>query len=134
MATYDDVASLALGLPDVTEGTRYRGWRSWQVGRAVFAWERPFSKADVRRFGDAPVPGGPILAVATEDLEEKEALLAAHGSACLTIPHLDGYPAVLVRLDRLGGVDDAELRELLVDAWFAKAPPALAEGHRDLLG
>ncbi|MFC7878197.1 MmcQ/YjbR family DNA-binding protein [Isoptericola sp. NPDC057391] len=131
MATFDDVARLAAGLPEVSEGERYRGWRAWAVRRNVFAWERPFSKADVRRFGDAPVPDGPILAVSTEDLQEKEAVLAAHPSTCLTIPHLDGYPAVLVRLD---AVEDGELRELVVDAWFAKAPPALAAGHRDLLG
>jgi len=130
MATLDDVARLASGLPEVTEGERYRGWRAWAVRQTVFAWERPFSKADVRRFGDVPVPGGPILAVSTEDLQEKESVLAAHPEACLTIPHLDGYPAVLVRLDVVG---DAALRELLVDAWFAKAPRRLAEEHRELL-
>jgi len=130
MTTLEDVDRLASALPDVTEGARYRGQRTWAVRDKAFAWDRQFSKADVRRFGDDPVPAGPILAVATGDLEEKEAALAAHPVACFTIPHFDGYPAVLVRLD---AADEAELRELLLDAWFAKAPAALADAHRDLL-
>ncbi|GAA1726442.1 MmcQ/YjbR family DNA-binding protein [Isoptericola hypogeus] len=130
MPTYEDVARHVSRLPEVTEGERYRGQRTWAVRGAVFAWQRQFSKADVRRYGDAPVPAGPILAVTTEDLQDKEAVLAAHPVACFTIPHFDGYAAVLVRLD---GVDEPELRELLVDAWFAKAPAALADAHRDLL-
>ncbi|MCA5893319.1 hypothetical protein LEP48_08105 [Isoptericola sp. NEAU-Y5] len=128
MATVEDVARLAALLPEVTTETRY-GHRAWAVAGTVFAWERPFSKADVRRFGDEPVPAGPILAVSVDDLGEKEALLAAHPQACFTIPHLDGYAAVLVRL---AITREPLLRELLEDAWHAKAPAALAEQHRDL--
>lgn len=126
MATFDDVARLAATLPEVGDRARY-GHRAWAVSGTVFAWERPLSKADVRRFGDAPVPDGPILAVAVDDLGEKEAALAAHPEACFTIPHFDGYPAVLVRLDV---TDEALLRELLEDAWAAKAPPGLIERAR----
>ncbi|GAB6940036.1 MmcQ/YjbR family DNA-binding protein [Isoptericola variabilis] len=128
MATIDDAARTAAALPEVTETTTFRN-RAWAVSGRVFAWDRPFSKADVRRFGDEPVPAGPILAVMVDDLGEKEAVLAARPET-LTIPHLDGVPVVLVRLD---AVDDAALRELLVDAWFAKAPRRLAEAHRELL-
>jgi hypothetical protein len=126
MVTYGDVARLTSALPEVEDGARYRGNRTWAVRGKVFAWERPFSKADLRRFGDAEPPAGPILAVAVEDLGEKEAVLSAHPASFFTIPHFDGYAAVLVRLD---AVNEAELAEALEDAWLAKAPPALAERY-----
>ena len=122
MATIEDAATAATGLPDVTEGERH-GNRTWFVGRKAFAWERPFSKADLRRFGDQTPPGGPILAIRVADLGEKEALLAAHPGAFFTIPHFDGYAAVLIELPN---VSAAVLREAVTDGWLACAPPALA--------
>ncbi len=125
MVTFEDVARLALGLPDVSEGLRH-GHRTWFVATKGFAWERPFTKADVRRFGDDTPPAGPILAVSVSDLEEKEAVLASHPRAFFTIPHFDGYKAVLVRLDK---ATDRELSEAIEDAWMACAPPALVQRH-----
>ena len=125
MATFDDVAALALELPEATESERH-GHRTWSVGGKGFAWERPFSKADLRRFGDQAPPGGPILAVRVEDLGEKEAVLAAQPGAFFTIPHFDGYSAVLIRLDR---VAERALREAITDAWLACAPKKLADRY-----
>ena len=122
MVSLDEVARIALGLPEVAEGERH-GTRTWSVAGKGFAWERPFSKADIRRFGDAIPPAGIILAVRVDDLGEKEAVLAAQPRAFFTIPHFDGYPAVLIQLKV---VAKRALREALVDGWLACAPPGLA--------
>jgi hypothetical protein len=122
VATLDDVAAMALDLPEVTEHDR-RGNREWSVGSKSFAWERPFSKADLKRFGDATPPGGPILAVRVEDVGEKEAVLAAPPPGFFTIPHFNGYPALLIQLDL---VPEQALRDALVDGWLVCAPQKLA--------
>jgi hypothetical protein len=118
MPDFADVERIVADLPDVTEGLRH-GHRTWFVGGRAFAWERPYSKADLRRFGDATPPDGPILAVSVADLEEKEAVLAAGRRGIFTIEHFDGYAAVLVQLRVVGS---RVLRDTVVDGWLAAAP------------
>jgi hypothetical protein len=125
VASLDHVVLIIAELPEVAEGER-RGGRSWAVRGKVFAWERPFSKADLRRFGEAAPPQGTILAVMVEDLGEKEAVLAADSQGLFTIAHFDGYAAVLVEL---AAVSVQLLREVLVDGWLACAPRDLAEQY-----
>lgn len=116
---------MALDLPDVVEGERH-GNRSWSIAGKTFAWERAFSKADIRRFGDATPPDGPILAVRLADLGEKEAVLAAQHKGFFTIPHFEGYAAVLIQLN---AVTTRALREAMVDGWLASAPQSVADEY-----
>ncbi len=125
MATLDEVNAVATALPGVTEAERH-GNRTWFVASKAFAWERPFSKADVKRFGDTTPPVGPILAVRVGDLMEKEAVLAALPEAFFTIPHFDGYSAVLVQLRK---VTKKALRDAIVDGWLACAPSRLVDEY-----
>jgi hypothetical protein len=132
MASYDDVTNITNGLAGVERGERY-GTGTWKIGKAVFAWERPFSKADIKRFGAATPPSGPILAVSVADLDDKEAVLAEGHSGVFTISHFDGYAALLIQMDV---VSTEVLGELVVDAWMTSAPRSAVDEYlaRNLAG
>jgi hypothetical protein len=122
MATWDDVRRLALALPETAEKASYGGTPSWTVKDKGFVWDRPLRAADRAALGDT-APDGPVLGARVPDLGVKDALVAAQPDVYFTTPHFDGYPAVLVRLDR---IDIDELEELVTDAWLARAPKRLA--------
>lgn len=124
VVTWDDVRRIALALPETTERLS-RGLRQWQVKDKLFVWERPLRRADLDALGE-DAPDGPILGARVEHLGAKEALLADDPSVYFTTPHFDGYPAILVRLDRIGLED---LHELIVEAWLARAPRRLADTY-----
>lgn len=124
MATWDDVRRIALALPETVERPQ-DGGHDWRVKDKGFAWERPLRRKDLDALGDA-APDGPILAAHVPDLGVKEALLANDATVYFTVPHFDGYRAILVRLDRIAA---AELEELLVEAWLARAPKRLATAY-----
>src|SRR5215218_2190924 len=124
MPGWDDVQRFALALPETSERDS-RGTRQWLVKDKLVVWERPLRRADLEALGDA-APDGPILGARVEHLVAKEALLADDPSVYFTIPHFDGYPAILVRLEEIGLED---LNEVIVEAWLARAPKRLAEAY-----
>jgi len=126
VATWDDVRRIALALPETSE-RESRRLRHWYVRDKGFVWERPLRRADLEALGDA-APDGDILGARVEHLVAKEAVLAGDPDVFLTTPHFDGYPAVLVRLDRITAAD---LDEVIVEAWLARAPKRLAAAYLD---
>jgi hypothetical protein len=68
----------------------------------------------------------PILGARVEHLIAKEALLADDPAVFFTTPHFDGYPAILVWLDR---IDEQTLRETIIEAWLVRAPKKMADAY-----
>jgi hypothetical protein len=129
MAGWEDIAAIALALPEVAEESSY-GDRAWKVRKKTFAWERPLRKKEVEELGgfepEGAAPSGEILGVRVADEEAKQALVSSEPEIYFTTSHFDGYPAVLIRLERIGR---AELEELLIEAWLARAPKRLAADY-----
>ena len=96
MATESDVRELALALPDTVAKSSY-GTPGFRVRDKLFA--------RIREEG--------VLLVWCESLEEKDFLLEGEPEKFFTVPHYDGHPSVLVRLE---AVDREELAELLAES------------------
>src|SRR3954462_10037846 len=122
MATWDDVARIALALPETTEAIS-REQRHWRVKDKSFVWERPLRRSDLEALGDA-APEGPILGARVEHEIAKRALIESDPDIYFTTPPFDGYPAILARLEVL---DVSELAELITEAWLNRAPKRLAD-------
>ena len=106
MPTWSDVVAFGTTLPEVEESTWY-GTPGLKVAGKGFCRLRT-------------APDAMVLRVV--DLHEREALLQGQPESFFTIPHYDGYPYVLVRLE---AVDEAELQELVEEAWRVTAPSRL---------
>jgi hypothetical protein len=128
VADWEDVRRLALALPETGERLS-RDLRQWRVRDKLFVWERPLRRADREALGK-DAPDGPILGARVEHLGAKEALVAGDPMVFFTTPHFDGYPAILVRLDRIVLGD---LHEVIVEAWLSRAPKRVAKAFLDTL-
>jgi len=127
VSTWDAVRRLVAALPDTDEHPSYGGLSSWRVHGKMIVWERPLGQGDRQALGAAaPAEDEPLLGVRVADEGVKAALIAEAPDVFLTIPHLDGSAVVLVRLARIG---DAELAELVGDAWRLRAPKRLLAEH-----
>jgi hypothetical protein len=118
------VRRIALSLHETSEQESH-GHASWRVRDKGFVWERPLRSAEERALGET-APTGPILGARVEHLGAKDALLGDDPEVFFTTPHFDGYPAVLVRLERIGS---QELEEVIVEAWLARAPKRLSREY-----
>lgn len=105
MPTFKTVRALALKLPETSEKPCY-GTPAFYVKKKLFA----------RMLSD-----GKTLAVRI-DMNEREGLLAAAPDVFYLTPHYQGWPMVLVRLDR---IERDDLAERVVEAWRFTAPDKL---------
>ncbi|GAC1322924.1 MAG: MmcQ/YjbR family DNA-binding protein [Mycobacteriales bacterium] len=124
VATWADVRRCALDLPEAVERGRPDGTAQWWIAGKLFVWERPLRRADLDWLG-AAAPDGPVLAARVLDLGAREALLAEEPEVFFTTPHFTASPIVLIHLVR---IPVGDLRELVVEAWFARAPKRLIRG------
>jgi hypothetical protein len=120
MATLTDVARIAMGMPEVEEGTSY-GNRAWKVKGRTFVWERPLRPRDEEELGDR-APDGDVIGVRVEDEMAKEILCDNEGPAVFTVDHFAGFDAVLIDLEEIG---TGLLEDLIEDAWRVMAPARL---------
>lgn len=111
MTTEEDVRRLALELPEVTEKPAW-GFPAFYVRGKIFA-----------RVHETPE----VLVCWRASLEDREVLLDADPEKFFTADHYRNHSSVLVRL---GTVDAAELAELLLEAWEARAPKRLRTQDR----
>jgi hypothetical protein len=124
VATWNDVRRIALALPETSERVS-RDLCQWRVHEKLFVWERPLRRKEIEALG-ANAPDGPILGARVEHIIAKDALLADDPRVFFTTPHFDGYPAILLRLDR---ITIESLREVIIEAWLARAPSQLAKAY-----
>jgi hypothetical protein len=109
VADWDTVRELALAFPEAEEDIS-RSQPTFRVRGKLFVWMSPHEKG--------------ALCVRV-DPDEKDFLLASNPDAYFTTPHYEGYPAVLVRLDR---IRRDELADRIEDAWLLRAPKRLVDG------
>lgn len=126
MATWDDVRRITAELPETSEATSY-GDPSWKVRGKNYVWDRPLRKTEAEQLGE-PAPDGAIVAVYVQDEGVKSALIADDPDVMFTTPHFDGYPIVLILLDR---VAVPVLDELITESWLLRAPKKVARGYLD---
>lgn len=115
-ATLRDVEQLALELPETTKEL-VEGRPRFLVKGKWFIFHRKPRK-------DAPFDD--VLVFAVDGPESKELQLADPRGIFFTTPHWNGYSAVLIHIPDLRQLDKEELRDIVVDAWLARAPNRLA--------
>ena len=123
--TRDDVAGLALALPEVTDVGTPEHPAFAVRGKKFLVW-RGLRKDALDPETGEPLPD--VIAVVVPGDDDKQALLQS-GPPWFTTPHFDGYASVLVRERNLPMLDDVELAEVVTDAWASRAPRTLVKEH-----
>ena len=130
-ATPDDVHEICSALPEVELGVSWGDRPTYKVPRGPRGRGFVLHRAPGRTAVD-PATGEPyddLLVIVTPSAQDKQALVADDSTPFFTVPHFDGYNAVLVQQSRLGELSYDELAEVLTDAWRSRAPARLRREH-----
>jgi len=132
-ATPEDVDTICAALPETWFGTSWGDVPTWLVphrvrngekqGRGFVLYRRPHKTAIDPATGEMY---DDLLVIRTANSDDKRALVEGDGPF-FTIPHFNGYNAVLVQLSRLGEISRDELSEVITDAWCACAPKRMVK-------
>jgi hypothetical protein len=126
-----DVDEICAALPDTELGISWGDRPTWKVprgpkGKGFLLYRAPgptaVDPATGERYED-------LIVITTPTEVEKNALVEDESTPFFTIPHFNGYSAVLVQQSRLGEITRQELEEVITDAWAAKAPARLVTEH-----
>ena len=122
-----DVDEICTGLPHTRLATSWGDVPTWVVpeegkGRGFVLYRRPHKTAVDPATGEMY---DDLLVIRTASSADKTELVES-GGPFFTIPHFNGYNAVLVQQSRLGEISRDELAEVITDAWLAVAPKKLA--------
>jgi hypothetical protein len=127
----EGVDEICAALPDTELGISWGDRPTWKVprgpkGKGFLLYRAPgptaVDPATGERYED-------LIVITTPTEVEKNALVEDESTPFFTIPHFNGYSAVLVQQSRLGEITRQELEEVITDAWAAKAPARLVKEH-----
>jgi len=127
----EDVDEICAALPETELGISWGDRPTWKVprgpkGKGFLLYRAPGPTAVDPTTGEQYTD---LVVITTPTEVEKQALVEDESTPFFTIPHFDGYAAVLVQQSRLGELTRQELEEVITDAWAAKAPKKLVKEH-----
>jgi hypothetical protein len=127
MARPEDVDLICSALPEVELGTSWGDRPTYKVprgpkGRGFVLYRAPHKTAVDPATGTLYED---LLVITVPDAEAKAALVEDRSLPFFTVPHFNGYNAVLVQQSRLGEIERDQLEEILIEAWAARAPKGL---------
>ena len=108
MVMMADLDGLARAMPHTTKEVSDEGRPAYSVHGRLFCCHRGQRRDAVHRESGERLDD--VLMFRVADLGVKELLLADDRGVFFTTPHFDGYPAVLLRIPNLAGLDQDEVR------------------------
>ena len=140
-ATPDDVEAICLALPETWFGISWGDLPTYLVfhrerdgerqGRGFVLHRAPHKTAVNPETGELY---DDLLVIRTANAADKAELVEDDSTPFFTIPHFNGFNAVLVQQSRLGELSLDELTELITEAWRAVAPKKLVKAFDGAFG